>query len=144
MSGSNRIPTTICAAMLASGLFGVAASSFAQEGPDPQVIGEGKSDFSWHCTACHGDGGKGDGPMAKMLIKPPADLTAIAKANGGTYPFWRVYRIVAGKSPVPGHETFQMPDFWRRFSGDEKEWGFLPPHVRVLELTHYVESLQEK
>jgi hypothetical protein len=37
-----------------------------------------------------------------------------------------------------------MPDFWRRFSGDEKEWGFLPPHVRVLELTHYVESLQEK
>jgi mono/diheme cytochrome c family protein len=121
-----------------------AAPGLAQDGPDEQVISEGKSDFGWHCSACHGDKAKGDGPMAKMLVKPPADLTAIAKANGGTFPFWRVYRIISGKTAVPGHETFQMPDFWRRFSGDEKEWGFLPPHVRVLELTHYVESLQQK
>jgi len=125
-------------------LFAASIPAPAEEGPDEHVIGQGKSDFEWHCTACHGESGKGDGPMAKMLIKPPADLTAIAKANGGTFPFWRVYNIIAGKHAVPGHETFQMPDFWRRFSGDEKEWGFLPPHVRVLELTHYVESLQEK
>jgi mono/diheme cytochrome c family protein len=145
MACTNRVADSVRAMLLGAGLLFVsAASGLAQEGPDEQVIGEGKSDFSWHCSACHGDSAKGDGPMAKMLIKPPADLTAIAKAHGGTFPFWRVYRVIAGKSPVPGHETFQMPDFWRRFSGDEKEWGFLPPHVRVLELTHYVESLQEK
>jgi hypothetical protein len=83
--------------------------------------------------------------MAKMLIKPPADLTTIAKGNGGTFPFWRVYRIIAGnEEAVPGHEAFQMPNFWRRFNRDEKEWGFLPPQVRVLMLTHYVESLQKE
>jgi hypothetical protein len=50
-----------------------------------------------------------------------------------------------GKQAVPGHETFQMPEFWKRFSRDEKDWDYpLPPHVRVLLLTHYVETLQEQ
>lgn len=124
--------------------FASAPVAVAKDEPDPTVIGEGKSDYEWHCTSCHGADGKGGGPMAKMLVKPPADLTSIAKANGGTFPFWRIYRIIAGRSPVPGHESFQMPDFWERFRGQEKEWGFLPPHVRVLELTHYVESIQQK
>lgn len=119
-------------------------SAVAEDRPDATVLGEGKSDFEWQCTTCHGDSGKGDGPMAKMLLKPPADLTLIAKNNGGVFPFWRVYNIIAGKDTVPGHETFQMPDFWKRYRGEEKEWGFLPPHVRILELTHYVQSLQEK
>jgi len=125
MAWTQKIPGSIRAVLLGAGLlFGMAASSLAQEAPDEQVIGEGKSDFEWQCSACHG--------------------SAIAKANGGKFPFWRVYRVIAGKTHVPGHETFQMPDFWKRFSGDEKEWGFLPPHVRVLELTHYIESIQEK
>jgi len=117
----------------------------AQEGPDEAVLSEGKSDFEWHCETCHGPEGDGDGPMSKMLIERPADLTAIAKANGGTFPFWRVYRIILGKEQVPGHETFMMPEFWKRFSRDEKDWDYpMPPHVRVLLLTHYVESLQKR
>jgi len=145
MMCTQQIPGPIRAVLLSAGLlFGAVAPGLAQDKPDEQVIGEGKSDYDWQCSACHGDSAKGDGPMAKMLVKPPADLTAIASANGGIFPFWRVYRIIAGKTQVPGHETFQMPDFWRRFRGDEKEWGFLPPHVRILELTHYIESIQKK
>ena len=126
-------------------IIGAAHPLAAQERPDEAVLGEGKSDFEWHCTNCHGSNGKGDGSMAKLLIEPPADLTAIAKANDGTFPFWRVYQIILGKKAVPGHETFQMPEFWKRFSRDEKDWDYhLPPHVRVLLLTHYVETLQEQ
>jgi mono/diheme cytochrome c family protein len=125
-------------------LLAAATAASAEEGPDPQVLSEGKDDFAWHCASCHGKSGKGNGEMAKILVKPPSDLTGIAKANGGVFPFWRVYRIISGKTAVPGHETFQMPDFWKRFQGQEWEFGLLPPHVRVLELTHYVESLQEK
>jgi mono/diheme cytochrome c family protein len=145
MVPTSQTPAPLRVVLLSVGLLlGTAASGLAQDKPDAQVIAEGKSDFEWHCAACHGETGKGDGPMARILIKPPADLTTIASANGDTFPFWRVYRIIAGKAPVPGHETFQMPDFWKRFSGDEKEWHFVPPHVRILELTHYVESIQEK
>jgi mono/diheme cytochrome c family protein len=144
MPSHSRIPVCIHATILGAGLLFAAGAAAQEAAPDESVLGEGKSDFAWHCSSCHGEDGKGDGPMAKMLVKPPADLTAIAKANGGSFPFWRVYRIIAGKTSVPGHEPFQMPDFWKRFSGDENEWGFLPPHVRVLELTHYIDSLQEK
>jgi mono/diheme cytochrome c family protein len=144
MPNYSRIPACISAVILGAGLLYAAGAAAQEFAPDESVLGEGKSDFEWQCSSCHGPDGKGDGPMAKMLIKPPANLTVIAKANGGVFPFWRVYRIISGKTSVPGHQSFQMPDFWKRFRGDEKEWGFLPPHVRVLELTHYIESLQEK
>lgn len=131
------------ALLLIALLFG-GQQSEAQDRPDEAVLGQGKSDFQWHCTICHGDDGTGGGPMAKMLIKRPADLTTIAKRNNGTFPFWQVFRIISGNEEVPGHETFQMPNFWRRFGRDEREWGFLPPQLRVLALTHYVQSLQTK
>jgi mono/diheme cytochrome c family protein len=121
-----------------------ATTASADEAPDDRVISDGKSDYEWHCRSCHGADGKGNGPMAKMLMKPPADLTAIAKANGGVFPFWRVYRVIDGQKPVPGHETFQMPGFWKRFRAYEKEWSSLAPHARILELTHYLQSLQEE
>jgi len=143
----NRSTTSASAGTLllaAALLFSAGVGALAQNDPDETVLKDGEDDYQWQCASCHGPDGKGDGPMAKLLVKPPADLTAIAKANGGTFPFWRVYRIIFGKSDVPGHETFQMPDFWKRFKGQEGEFGLLPPHVRVLELTHYLESLQEK
>jgi len=136
------LPALVLAAAWLSG--GTQPSAAQEEAPDSQVVSDGKDDFEWLCSACHGTNGKGNGPMAKILIKPPSDLTAIAKNNDGSFPFWRVYRIIAGKTAVPGHESFQMPDFWRRFSGDEKAFGLLPPHVRILMLTHYVETIQKK
>ena len=30
--------------------------------------------FSANCTQCHGDSGRGDGPLAKSLPLPPANL----------------------------------------------------------------------
>ncbi len=116
----------------------------AEEVPAAEVLKEGRTEFEWYCTACHGPDGKGDGPQAKTLAKKPAGLTAIAKNNNGTFPFWRVYRIVSGKEEVPGHESFDMPEFWRHFKREEKDWDEpMPPYVRVLILTHYVKSIQK-
>jgi mono/diheme cytochrome c family protein len=130
--------------IIAGLLLGAATPALAEEGPDPTVTNNGKADFEWQCTPCHGADGTGGGPMAKQLIKPPSNLTVIAKNNNGKYPFWRVYSIIAGKTEVPGHETFQMPEFWKRFAGAEYDFGFLPAHVRVLMLTHYLETIQEE
>ncbi len=139
--------SSVALALLLSVVLIIAAAhpSRAQEGPDEAILSEGKSDFKWHCAICHGPDGNGDGSISKMLIERPADLTAIAKANGGTFPFWKVYRIILGKEAVPGHETFMMPKFWRRFSGNWEDWDYpMAPYVRVLLLTHYVESLQKQ
>jgi high-affinity iron transporter len=40
------------------------------------------ADFAAHCAACHGAGGRGDGPAAKDLTPPPTDLTDAARMGG--------------------------------------------------------------
>lgn len=39
-------------------------------------IVDGSTLFAQNCIACHGGDGRGDGPLAKTLSVPPADLTA--------------------------------------------------------------------
>jgi hypothetical protein len=86
----------------------------------------------------------GTGELATKLVKRPKDLTTIAKANDGEFPFWRVFDIISGDTPVPGHETTQMPLYSQRMRSQESSGQFPPAHVRVLEVTHYLESIQNK
>jgi len=116
----------------------------AGESLKEKVLAEGQDDYAVHCAACHGETGKGDGPMAKLLVRPPTDITTLRAANGGTFPFWRVFDIVTGSSSVAGHDTFQMPHFWARFRSDDYRLGYRDAHIRVLLLTHYIESIQAK
>jgi mono/diheme cytochrome c family protein len=106
-----------------------------------RVVAEAAEDYTLYCAACHGDQGRGDGELASVLVKPASDLTGIAGRYDG-FPFWRIYAMVAGDEPVPGHDTFQMPQFAERMKSDEEKPGFYPAHIRVLLLTHYLESLQ--
>ncbi len=117
------------------------AEALAQQ---PLIIQEGEDDYRWHCGACHGQDGRGRGPMSEILAIPPSDLTRIASRGGGTFPFWKVYGTISGERSMLAHRSFQMPGFWDRFRGDEAKPGFLPAHVRILLLTHYLESIQEK
>ncbi len=117
------------------------AQALAQQ---PLIIQEGEDDYRWHCVACHGQDGRGRGPMAEILAIPPSDLTRIARRSGGAFPFWKVYGTISGERSLIAHQSFQMPGFWDRFQGDENKPGFLPAHLRILLLTHYLESIQEK
>ncbi len=108
-----------------------------------EVIKLGKVEFEFHCTVCHGADGKGGGEMGKVLTKPPADLTQLSKNNDGRFPFWHVYAVIGGEASVIGHQPFEMPGFWRRFRAEEQTQSLLSAEMRVLVLTHYVESLQE-
>jgi mono/diheme cytochrome c family protein len=35
----------------------------------------GKTTFTTNCATCHGEGGKGDGPLGAALTPPPRDFT---------------------------------------------------------------------
>jgi len=59
----------------------------------------GKKVFTGKCLSCHGNTGKGDGPMQKVLKVKPQDLTSAtvkAESDGSLF-----YKITKGKSPMP-------------------------------------------
>lgn len=116
----------------------------AAESAREKIFSEARQDYEETCMACHGADATGQGDLAEHLIKPPKDLTAIASRSNGAFPFWRVFDIIAGEEKVPGHETFHMPQYSERMAGQAREHDYLPAHVRILELTHYLESIQKK
>ena len=131
---------TVGAAVLAVFLSFVSSAGAQQAA----VIADGRVEYEENCIACHGGDGRGDGPMADILVVPPSDLTEIALQNDDSFPFWRVYKAIDGQEPVQGHATFQMPLLGSRFARDQGKPGYLPPHIRILLLVHYVESLQQR
>lgn len=133
--------TTCRRTLISVGLLAAAALAANASESKRAVLDDGRMEFEENCTACHGKDGT---ELAVKLVKPPKDLTAIAARNGGVFPFWQVFEIIAGETPVAGHDTFQMPQYSKRMRAQEGAPGFLPAHVRVLELTHYLESIQKK
>ena len=68
-----------------------------------------------NCAVCHGKQGKGDGPFAGVLDTRVADLTTLAKQNGGVFPFARVYEIIDGEQVVKAHGPRDMPIWGTEF-----------------------------
>jgi mono/diheme cytochrome c family protein len=103
----------------------------------------GKEMFVSYCASCHGKDAKGDGPAAKSLNSLPADLTTLAKRNGGKYPSDKVTSILRGQATLMAHGDQEMPVwgpvFWRMSQGHEVE-----VQQRISNLNKYLESLQAK
>jgi mono/diheme cytochrome c family protein len=67
---------------------------------DAQSIAEGKKIYERNCLACHGAGGKGDGPAAAFLPTKPGDL--------GSPDMWQYsdgnlfYKVTQGRGSMKG------------------------------------------
>jgi len=99
--------------------------------------------FMSYCAPCHGKDARGDGPAASALKIAPADLTILAKTNGGKYPANKVTSVLSGQTDLAAHGNKEMPVwgkvFWRMSGGHEGE-----VQQRVANLNHYIESIQVK
>ncbi len=120
---------------------------------DAQTRDIGMREYVNNCAVCHGDWGKGDGPLAVLLKKPVPDLSAIQKNNSGVFPFDRIYGIVDGREEVAAHGLREMPVWGKSFS--KKAEGYFLEFVgpkelesfvrgRIVALVGYIYSLQEK
>ena len=142
---SHRVLGVILLCLGASGLnYAQGTSPQVKHAPAPQTsAASGKEMFNAYCASCHGSDAKGDGPAAAALKSKPADLTALARNNGGKFPTDRVMSILRGQATVTAHGNLDMPVwgpvFWRMSQGHPAEM-----QQRITNLARYVESLQTK
>ena len=69
----------------------------------------GAQTYRYHCQSCHGSEGRGDGPVADSLKRPPPDLTRLRERAGGTFPALPARRKIDGRDAVPAHGPSDMP-----------------------------------
>jgi putative copper resistance protein D len=86
-------------------------------------VARGAELYGQHCVACHGAGGRGDGPAAARLPKPPANLTEphTALHTAGDIFWWLTHGKPAGGMPgfeskMSVEERWDMVNFLRAFS----------------------------
>lgn len=98
--------------------------------PSPESLKRGRALYRQHCSTCHGDKGRGDGPYARMhsrRAKPPRDLTipeTQARMTDGEI-FWK---ISTGLRVV---DRIIMPAFDEDIRAEEDRWKVVL-YVRAL------------
>jgi mono/diheme cytochrome c family protein len=127
-----------------SGLAAAQTPADASKGSEKLIYSvKGPDLFRAHCAACHGAGGKGDGPAASSLKTSPADLTVLAKNNSGKFPAERVRKFILGDEPsMNSHGSREMPVWGPIFHQIENDQDF--GNVRLQNLIKYLESIQQK
>lgn len=140
-----RLAVTAGATVLAWLIATAAAAQDAQSGQAAagQAV-NGADLFRTYCAACHGREAKGDGPVASSLRKPPPDLSLIAQRSGGTFAPEIVYRIVDGRTPVPGHGGGDMPVWGDAFSRAREGATEDAVKTRIDALVSFLRSIQAR
>ena len=114
-----------------------------------QDFDEGKFEYQSSCAPCHGQDGKGKGPVSSQLKVAPPDLTALAKKNNGIFPVRSVYEVVDGRQAVLTHGTRDMPIWGNRYTvAAVREHPFYDPEnlvrTRILAIIDYLNRIQDR
>ena len=88
---------------------------------DPAAIAAGADIFDASCAKCHGESGKGDGPVAAGLDLKPASFTdaALMDTLSDAYLFWRISEGGAKEpfnSSMPASSYFSEEQRWQLVS----------------------------
>ena len=107
----------------------------------------GKTEYMIACAGCHGETGKGNGPIAGLLkIETPNLATITKRTGGGDFPFYNTLKLIDGRG-VRAHGG-EMPIWGERFqasaTSQRGETSEMVTRGRLLSLVYYLESLQEQ
>lgn len=132
----------VAAAVLVAAILSAPATAAAQEPATMKQTTPGGDVFRTYCAVCHGTSARGDGPLSSSMNRKPANLTEIAKRNGGVFPSDLVFRTIDGRQPVRGHGGPDMP-VWGDAFMRSREAGDADSVKQVIQtLVAYLESLQ--
>jgi mono/diheme cytochrome c family protein len=115
------------------------------------LIKLGETEYMSQCASCHGAKGQGDGPVASVLTKKPADLTRITERYSGSFPTDAMQQFIDGRNMINPHGDRGMPVWGDRYFQAASESAQTVPHDvdaqaltygRISALVRYLESIQ--
>jgi mono/diheme cytochrome c family protein len=105
----------------------------------------GVETFMRFCASCHGEAGRGDGPVAPAIPIAVPDLTQLQRRAGGEFPADTLREIIDGREPVAVHGPRYMPvwgyEFWVEEGADAEAHD--RTEIIVRNLVDYIRSIQE-
>jgi mono/diheme cytochrome c family protein len=115
-------------------VFGTAASAGAND------VAQGRQMYLEYCGSCHGLTGEGDGPVARALSTPPANLRRLSERFGNPLPEDQVARFIDGRTEVKAHGPRDMPVWGARFYAETHNESEV--RARIAKLVAYLQSIQ--
>jgi mono/diheme cytochrome c family protein len=97
--------------LLVVGLLAMSDAAFAGS----KQIERGRALYVEYCASCHGASAEGDGPVARALTTPPANLRRLAERFGNPLPEDQLARYIDGRAEVKAHGPRDMPVWGARF-----------------------------
>jgi mono/diheme cytochrome c family protein len=109
----------VCALLIIACAWLVAASAGEMKGTD-RASDKGKTVYLRYCVSCHGQGARGDGPLAKDLRVSVPDLTTLAARNAGQDPAQRIQKIIeSGEGASPAEAIRNLTEYIRALQRQE-------------------------
>jgi mono/diheme cytochrome c family protein len=122
--------------MLTASFVGFAVTQAGAQAPTGAYL------FRTYCASCHGTNAQGDGPLASAMRRKPANLTEILKRHDGVFPSDKVFRIIDGRTKVPGHGGTDMPVWGDAFSRSLDGGDPASVKARIDALVAFLETIQ--
>jgi mono/diheme cytochrome c family protein len=140
-----RTPLAIAAAFaLAAWAASASTAADAREQQTSNHAALGSYLFKTYCATCHGTSARGDGPLAGAMRRKPANLVEIATRHKGAFPGDLVYKIIDGRTKVPGHGGPDMPVWGDAFLRTAEGTDEASVQHRIQALVDYLESIQAR
>ncbi len=108
-------------------------------------VAEGHRYFIQYCASCHGQDGLGDGPVAKSLSRPPANLRMLGDKYGMPLPAHRIAELIDGRDSARAHGSHAMPVWGEKLyemgQGERGEYGIGEVIGKIIA---YLDTIQDR
>jgi mono/diheme cytochrome c family protein len=123
-----------------------AALAVAQPAPCAgDDVADGHKYFVRYCASCHGTDGLGDGPVAKSLATPPANLRKLGDKYGMPLPAHRIAEVIDGRDTARAHGSHEMPVWGEKLyelgHGEKGETGISEVIAKIIA---YLNTIQDR
>ncbi len=108
-------------------------------------VADGHRYFVRYCASCHGTEGLGDGPVAKSLATPPANLRMLGDKYGMPLPAHRISELIDGRDTARAHGSHEMPVWGEKLyemgQGERGEYGIGEVIGKIIA---YLDTIQDQ